>query len=81
MVTDISFLFPAVSNSSTEFLLKSSVKAKVEETVSYTDREFYDKKRCRPLYCEQHPLFFAGADCRIRTDDLLITSQLLYQLS
>lgn len=22
-----------------------------------------------------------GADCRIRTDDLLITSQLLYQLS
>jgi hypothetical protein len=38
-----------------------------------------NKKGLRPNGC--NPFFIYGADTRNRTEDLLITSQLLYQLS
>lgn len=37
-----------------------------------------NKKGCRN---KRQPFVFAGAICRNRTDDLIITSDVLYQLS
>ena len=38
-------------------------------------------KLCKPLFFLQMPENRSGAESRTRTDDLLITNQLLYQLS
>ena len=38
-------------------------------------------KPCKPLFFLQMPENRSGAESRTRTDDLLITNQLLYQLS